>query len=133
MPRVTPITGTSDVSAEHHAVVDSVTKVFGGVRGPFSMLLHSPKLAERVLGLVTFFRDEIALAICGSTKSLIAGMPMLNLLLPAATAGVAAVPLILFHQLQLITCAALARRYAMRVAGEARAVSIDIAARPAHP
>src|SRR5207245_1078186 len=32
--------------------------VFGGVRGPFSMLLHSPKLAERVLGLVTFFRDE---------------------------------------------------------------------------
>jgi len=58
MPRVAPITGKSDVSAEHHAVVDSVTKVFGGVRGPFSMLLHSPKLAERVLGLVTFFRDE---------------------------------------------------------------------------
>jgi 4-carboxymuconolactone decarboxylase len=28
------------------------------VRGPFSVLLHSPKLAERVLGLVTFFRDE---------------------------------------------------------------------------
>src|SRR5207247_11156733 len=31
---------------------------FGNVRGPFSMLLHSPKLAERVLPLVTFFRDE---------------------------------------------------------------------------
>ena len=58
MPRVAPITGKSDVPAEHHAVVDKVVNVFGGVRGPFSMLLHSPKLAERVLGLVTYFRDE---------------------------------------------------------------------------
>ncbi|HUF90777.1 MAG TPA: hypothetical protein VMR23_00270 [Candidatus Limnocylindria bacterium] len=58
MTRVTPITGKADVAAEHHAVVDAVTKVFGNVRGPFSMLLHSPRLAERVLPLVTFFRDE---------------------------------------------------------------------------
>src|SRR5437016_12099521 len=58
MPRVAPITGKSDVSAEHEAVVDAVVNVFGNVRGPFSMLLHSPKLAERVLPLVTFFRDE---------------------------------------------------------------------------
>jgi 4-carboxymuconolactone decarboxylase len=58
MPRVAPITGKSDVPAAHHAVVDAVTKVFGNVRGPFSILLHSPKLAERVLPLVTFFRDE---------------------------------------------------------------------------
>jgi len=58
MPRVTPVTGKSDVPAEHHAVVDAVVKVFGGVRGPFSVLLHSPKLAERMLPLVTFFRDD---------------------------------------------------------------------------
>jgi len=58
MPRVAPITGKSDVPAEHHAIVDAVVKTFGGVRGPFSMLLHSPKLAERVLALVGFFRDE---------------------------------------------------------------------------
>jgi 4-carboxymuconolactone decarboxylase len=58
MPRVAPITGKSDVPAEHQAVVDGVLKVFGNVRGPFSMLLHSPKLADRVLPLVTFFRDE---------------------------------------------------------------------------
>src|SRR5207244_11592106 len=50
--------GKSDVPVQHQAVVDSVVNVFGGVRGPFSMLLHSPKLAERVLPLVTFFRDE---------------------------------------------------------------------------
>jgi 4-carboxymuconolactone decarboxylase len=58
MPRVAPVTGKSDVPAEHHAVVDAVVAVFGNVRGPFSVLLHSPKLAERVLPLVTFFRDQ---------------------------------------------------------------------------
>jgi len=58
MPRLAPVTGKSDVPAEHHKVVDAVVEVFGGVRGPFSMLLHSPQLAERVLGLVKFFRDE---------------------------------------------------------------------------
>jgi 4-carboxymuconolactone decarboxylase len=58
MPRLTPITSKSDVASEHHAVVDAVTKVFGNIRGPFSMLLHSPKLAEKLLPLVSFFRDE---------------------------------------------------------------------------
>jgi len=58
MPRVAPVTGKLDVPAEHHAAVDRVVEVFGNVRGPFSMLLHSPELAERMLPLVTFFRDE---------------------------------------------------------------------------
>jgi 4-carboxymuconolactone decarboxylase len=58
MPRIAPITGKSDVPAEHQGVVDAVVAVFGNVRGPFSMLLHSPGLAERVLPLVTFFRDR---------------------------------------------------------------------------
>jgi 4-carboxymuconolactone decarboxylase len=58
MPRIAPVTGKSDVPAAHHHVVDSVVEVFGGVRGPFSVLLHSPKLADRVLPLVKFFRDE---------------------------------------------------------------------------
>jgi 4-carboxymuconolactone decarboxylase len=58
MPRVPPITGTADVAPEHHAVVAAVERVFGNVRGPFSMLLHSPALAERILPLVSFFRDE---------------------------------------------------------------------------
>ena len=58
MPRVAPITGPADVAPEHRPVAEAVQKVFGNVRGPFSMLLHSPRLAERVLPLVTFFRDE---------------------------------------------------------------------------
>jgi 4-carboxymuconolactone decarboxylase len=58
MPRIAPVTGKADVRPEHHHVVDDVVKVFGGVRGPFSIMLHSPKLAERVLPLVTFFRED---------------------------------------------------------------------------
>ena len=58
MPRIAPVTGKSDVPAEHQKVVDEVVKVFGGVRGPFSILLHSPELAERLLPLVTFNREK---------------------------------------------------------------------------
>ena len=58
MPRIVPVTGKSDVRAEHHRVVDAVVETFGNVRGPFSMLLHSPALAERLLPLVKFFREE---------------------------------------------------------------------------
>src|SRR5438270_7419182 len=58
MPRIAPVTGKSDVPAEYHHVVDDVLEVFGSIRGPFSILLHSPKLAERLLKLVTFNREE---------------------------------------------------------------------------
>src|SRR5215472_3060517 len=58
MPRIKAIADKSSVAPAHHHVVDAVQKIFGNVRGPFSMLLHSPKLAERLLPLVTFFRDE---------------------------------------------------------------------------
>src|SRR3954469_17985252 len=58
MPRIPPVTGKAEVAPEYHYVVDEVVKVFGNVRGPFSMLLHSPKLAQRMLQLVTFNRDE---------------------------------------------------------------------------
>jgi 4-carboxymuconolactone decarboxylase len=62
MPRIAPITGKSDVPAEHHAVVDGILNVFGGVRGPYSVLLQSPRLAERVLTLGNFFRSESVVA-----------------------------------------------------------------------
>lgn len=58
MPRIAPVTGKADVSPEYADVVDQVVGVFGNVRGPFSILLHSPKLAERLLKLVTFNRDD---------------------------------------------------------------------------
>ena len=58
MPRVPPITGKGDVPAEYHGVVDEVLGVFGQIRGPFSMLLHSPKLAERMIKMVKWGRED---------------------------------------------------------------------------
>jgi len=58
MPRIVPVAGKADVAPEHHAIVDEVVGVFGNVRGPFSILLHSPELARRLLQLVTFNRDQ---------------------------------------------------------------------------
>ncbi|HEY8615828.1 bile acid:sodium symporter family protein [Phenylobacterium sp.] len=58
--------------------------------------------------------DEVAIVFCGSKKSLASGAPMAGLLFPAATAGIAILPLMIFHQVQLIACAMIAQRYAKR-------------------
>ena len=58
MPRVTPITSKSELPAEHHAVADAVLKVYGDIRGPWTMLLHSPKLTAKMLPLTPFFWNE---------------------------------------------------------------------------
>lgn len=58
MPRVKPVTSKADIAPEYQALIDDVLKVFGAVRGPFSMMLHSPEMTKRLLPLVPFFRDE---------------------------------------------------------------------------
>src|SRR3982074_2256731 len=58
MPRGTPVARKAGSGPEHQAVVDDVFGVFGAIRGPFSMMLHSPEMTKRLLPLVPFFRDE---------------------------------------------------------------------------
>jgi sodium/bile acid cotransporter 7 len=58
--------------------------------------------------------DEIVIVFCGSKKSLASGAPMASALFPAAVVGPMILPLMLFHQLQLMACAAIAQRYAAR-------------------
>ncbi|SEE88829.1 bile acid:sodium symporter family protein [Ruania alba] len=65
-------------------------------------------------GLGLDVADRIALLMCGSKKSLATGLPMALVLFPAAAAATIAVPVIIFHQLQLVVCAAIARRLAAR-------------------
>ncbi|WP_375244047.1 bile acid:sodium symporter family protein [Sphingomonas parapaucimobilis] len=55
--------------------------------------------------------DAIVLQFCGSKKSLASGVPMAGVLFPAAQVGVILLPVMLFHQIQLIACAMLARHY----------------------
>ncbi|AZK62865.1 bile acid:sodium symporter family protein [Pectobacterium versatile] len=70
-------------------------------------------LVARKLGFNT--ADEITIVFCGSKKSLANGIPMANVLFPAAAVGAMVLPLMIFHQIQLMVCAALAQRYAKRI------------------
>lgn len=58
--------------------------------------------------------DAVVLLFCGSKKSLASGVPMAGALFPAAQVGVVILPLMLFHQLQLIVCSVIAARLARR-------------------
>ncbi|MFF8828320.1 bile acid:sodium symporter family protein [Streptomyces sp. NPDC015131] len=55
--------------------------------------------------------DRIAIQFAGSKKSLAAGLPMASVLF-GAHASLAVLPLMLFHQMQLMVCAVIARRRA---------------------
>jgi sodium/bile acid cotransporter 7 len=67
------------------------------------------------VGVARLFRlpreDAIVLLFCGSKKSLVSGVPMAGALFPAAQVGPLILPLMIFHQLQLFLCAALAMRF----------------------
>jgi sodium/bile acid cotransporter 7 len=70
-------------------------------------------LARGVAALMGFTReDQISIVFCGSKKSLVSGVPMARVLFAGPHVGAAILPLMIFHQLQLIVCAWLARRYA---------------------
>lgn len=71
------------------AITGSIGKAFGLARG-----------------------DRIVLQFCGSKKSLASGVPMAGVFFPAAVVGSIILPLMIFHQIQLIVCAMLAQRYA---------------------
>ena len=75
-------------------------------------------LAARVLGFTK--EDEIAIVFCGSKKSLASGAPMAAAIFSPAVAGIALIPLMIFHQIQLMACAAIAQRYAQRPDTEAQ-------------
>ena len=58
--------------------------------------------------------NEITLVMCGSKKSLASGVPMAAAMFAPAQVGVIILPLMIFHQLQLIVCAIIARNYGAR-------------------
>jgi sodium/bile acid cotransporter 7 len=75
-----------------------------------AVVLAITTFGSRLLG---FSRaDEITVVFCGSKKSLASGLPMATVLLAGQSVGLIVLPLMLFHQIQLMVCAALAKRYA---------------------
>ena len=68
--------------------------------------------ASRALGFNK--QDEITIVFCGSKKTLASGLPMAKILFVGHPIGMLILPLILFHQIQLVVCGILAARYARR-------------------
>ena len=65
--------------------------------------------------------DRITILFCGSKKSLASGLPMAGVLFAGPQVGLLVLPLMLFHQIQLMACAAIAGRLARRAAEPAAA------------
>lgn len=82
----------------------------------FTMLLIATFLSRR-FGFNK--EDEITIVFCGSKKSLASGIPMANVIFASQTVGMVVLPLMLFHQMQLMVCAVLAKRYAQRTSAAA--------------
>ncbi|WP_235092502.1 bile acid:sodium symporter family protein [Streptomyces sp. A1-5] len=97
------------------------TGIWHRVPPPRLLLLAAICLA--LLGLVLFLADGTARLIrlprtdrvtavfCGSNKSLASGLPMATVLFPPDRIGITVLPLMLYHTLQLVLCAYLARRW----------------------
>lgn len=60
------------------------------------------------------FPDSITIMFCGSKKSLASGVPMLKVLVPTGSMGSFVLPLMIFHQIQLMICSYLAQRFSKR-------------------
>nr|WP_121995155.1 bile acid:sodium symporter family protein [Brucella intermedia] len=56
--------------------------------------------------------DRITIMFCGSKKSLASGAPMASAIFAGANVGSIVLPLMLFHQIQLMACAVIARKLA---------------------
>ena len=77
-----------------------------------ALALFSTTWVSRRLGFSK--EDEITVVFCGSKKSLASGVPMAKVLFASHAVGAIVLPLMVFHQMQLMVCAVLAQRYARR-------------------
>jgi len=99
-------------SGQGWIVVLEAIAVCGGL---LALALTITRLAARRLRFTR--EDEIVAVFCGSKKSIASGIPIARLLFGARPdLGLILLPALLYHQIQLMTCAALARRYARQPA-----------------
>ncbi|MCT2400437.1 bile acid:sodium symporter family protein [Novosphingobium mangrovi (ex Huang et al. 2023)] len=87
--------------------------------GVLALVLLAATALGRWLGFSR--EDRIVLIFCGSKKSLATGVPLAGVLFAQAQVGAIILPLMFFHQIQLMVCAVLARRFAAAQEREAEA------------
>jgi len=70
--------------------------------------------------------DRITILFAASKKSLATGVPMAQVMFGGASMGTLLLPLMIFHQIQLMVCAVLAKRFGQRSEPEAAAPSAAV-------
>jgi sodium/bile acid cotransporter 7 len=105
-------------SAFSHGVVNGIWHQVDVLQLVVLALVDAALLAA-VIAILTFASkwlgfsraDQITIVFCGSKKSLASGLPIATVLF-AGHVGLVILPVMVFHQIQLMVCASLARRYA---------------------
>jgi solute carrier family 10 (sodium/bile acid cotransporter), member 7 len=88
----------------------SMALLFALVAALLALSVWAIRLAARWRGLPR--QDEVVAVFCGGQKSLANGMPMANVMLASHPGlGVIVLPMIVYHQLQLLWGSVLAQRY----------------------
>lgn len=109
--------------------VATFAEIFVLVAGLLALVLVVTKAASRALGLSA--EDEAAAVFCGCTKSLANGAPIAKVIFGASPAlPLILLPLLFYHQLQLIVFTILARRYAAREEAVNATQAVTPGARP---
>ncbi|ESJ25813.1 bile acid:sodium symporter [Cupriavidus sp. HPC(L)] len=105
-----------DATAEglwHQYSWQTIAAVMGLAAVLLFAILATTTFVARRLGFA--IEDEITAVFCGSKKSLANGIPMAKILFAGHPAlGLLVLPLMVYHQLQLIVCSVMASRYANR-------------------
>ena len=81
----------------------------------FFLVLSGTFLAGRLAGFK--IEDRIVVLFCGTKKSLVQGVPMARVLFPGPEQGLILLPVMMFHQFQLMACSVIAQHYGRRLEG----------------
>lgn len=75
-----------------------------------ALVLMITYFGSRLMGFSR--EDQITITFCGSKKSLATGVPMANIIFAGQSVGAIVLPIMIFHQIQLMVCAVLAQQFA---------------------
>lgn len=71
-------------------------------------------------------QDEITITFCGSKKSLASGVPMASAIFAGQSIGAIVLPIMLFHQIQLMACAVIAQNYARKAKEKTEGTAVEL-------
>ena len=93
----------------HQATPPAILAIFGLDAALLAIALAGTWFGSQLLGFTR--RDRIVIVFCGSKKSIASGIPIAAVLFPRSEVSLFLMPAMIYHQMQLMTCALVARRF----------------------